>query len=512
MSVRVMDESRQSGLGEQIKKAAALEATELVAIVELAAQLDGQAILPVVGAGASFDCGVRLAREIGGDLLAAYQANDQYKPWVEGLKDTDLGEITEAIHEKAGPIRVVEEMGIPEEELWRPAAKMGEHFCVYRVLARLVKEGYLKKTFGFNYDCGAEAGLGAEGVVCGELVGGGLWLDNARVIADAETMHETEPEGAFLLVKAHGCAERYREVAGSEPEEAAEAIVVRTEQLKEWKNPGWSGDEFRGSAKKHVVVLIGFSGQDPKFGAELGDVLGEVFEKGKAKGRARVVAIDLNPSTDEIDELIEIGLGGEAAAEGQVTRLRTNKDSSATAALLVLLAELLARRLAEELDAQGVELPEELDARLASLVVSVPTMLRWAFACAGPVENGFIQLSNQMMLKSGYVPVGHNPSLSVKVVVARARLRERLGMSAAENSVEALANDGFLVPSVRGRAYLPVGFDHDELVKGCPRGDELAKLREALAHPEDLDCILVSGDGSTLRGVSLKTGEPVDHD
>ena len=503
MSVRVMEEARQQSLGEHIAETAGLEAGELKAIAALARQLNAPAILPVLGAGASYDCGVRVASEIGEDLLADYLTNGDYATHDTKLTKNDLAEITEAIFTKAGAERVVGDLGFPDPEQWRASEAIGDHFCVYSVLARMVREGFVKKSFGFNYVCGAEAGLETEGFLYEAAIEGKLWPDNARVVADAVSLQEVKGEG-FLLVKAHGCAVRYRELAGQDAVKAAEGIIVRRAQLEDWKNPGWSRNSFRSSAENHVLLLIGFSGQDPKFAKELSEVLAEVYKESEANGEPRVVAIDLDPQTKPIEALVATGLDGKEAGEGKVTRVKT-AGSSATAAMLVLLAELLGRYLEPELGAASLTLPAELEPRLTTLVISAPTMLRWSFLAQSPVEGGYMQRTN-LMAQHGYVPLISHDEKVVGLIAARERLRERLGRSGPESASEALAGNGFVVDASQGVAYMPVGIDQESLEETCRQGDELEKIRRNLDHP-NLDCILVSGDGSELRGVSLQTGE-----
>jgi SIR2-like domain len=506
MSVHVMKESRQLSLAEHLSRTSGLDSGALEAITALARWLPVPAILPVVGAGASWDCGVRVADEIGEDLLADYLANAEYEPHDTALTKHDLGEIAEKIFEKRGPERVVEDLGFPEESQWRPAAKMGDHFCVYCVLARMAREEFLEEAFGFNYDCGAEAGLEAEGFLYGEAVEGQLWGDYARVVADEAAMVEMKSQG-YLLVKAHGCAVRYRELAAGDPRAAAEGIVVRRRQLEDWKKPGWSLNAFRASAEKKALMLIGFSGQDPKFSAELDDILTTVYKANPDNGLPRVVAIDLDPSAEAIQELIKTGLDGKEAGAGVATHVCTD-GSTATGAMLVLLAELIANRLETEAKNQGFEFPKELDQRLASLIVTTPTMLRWAFLADEPSEFSFIQLAN-LMATRGYVPLTKHATQSVKLMAARAAVRAQLGHSKPESSPEAVAGHGFIVDAPQGVAYMPVGIEQQKLAATCRQGNELEMIRRTLEHPSHLDCILVSGDGSELRGVNLATGEEV---
>jgi hypothetical protein len=507
-----MQPERQETLAAHITAIAKLEPAELEAIGRLATQLRPERLLPVLGAGASFDCGMRLAWEIATDLHAAYLANPDYFPHDQKLAKEDLAGISEAIYLRAKQqSRVVGELGLPDPELWRAAEEMGGHFCVYCILARMVREKLLEQAFSFNYDCGAEAGLGAEGFVLGEVSAGRQWRDRARIVADAATHTKTTKDSSsFTIYKANGCAVRFREMAETNEEEAAGEIVVRSAQINSWKESGWSLSTFQNAVEQHVLVLIGFSGQDPKFSVELREVLDRVYAKAPSNGTPRVVAIDQAANPTPIEALIDSGLGGHTPDPDVVTRICTG-ESTATAALLVLMVELLGIELEEELARAGVALPAELEPRVASLAVSAPAMRRWSYLASPPEEEGLIQRAN-LLSEEGYVPLTHHPELSARLIGARQRLRARLGREALESPDEALADHGFLLDAARGIAYMPVGLEQEELTRSLRPGPELEKLKAAVAdkHPSRLDCVLVSGDGSALRGVNLATGSGVD--
>lgn len=507
-----MQPERQQTLAAHIAAVAKLEAKEVEAIRRLAAQLQPERLLPVVGAGASFDCGMRLAGEIATDLHAAYLANADYSPHNHTLSPEDLAGISEAIYLRAKKqSRVVGELGLPDPQLWRAAAEMGGHFCGYCVVARMVREELLEQAFSFNYDCGAEAALGAEGFVLGEVSAGRHWRDRARVVADAATHTKTTKDSSsFTIYKANGCAVRFREMAETNEEEAAGEIVVRSAQINSWKESAWSLSTFQSAVEQHVVVLVGFSGQDPKFSVELREVFDRVYSKAPSQGRPRLVAIDQASTPTDIEALIDSGLGGEAPAADVVTRICTG-ESTATAALLVLMVELLAIELEVQLAKAAILLPAELETRLASLAVSAPTMCRWSYLVSPPEEQDLIQRAN-VVAEEGYVPLTHHPELSARLIGARQRLRARLGREAPESPDEALADHGFLLDAARGVAYMPVGLEQEGLRRSLRPGPELEKLKVAVAgkHPSRLDCVLVSGDGSALRGVNLATGSEVD--
>ena len=100
----------------------------LAQLAQLARQLEGQRVLPVVGAGGSFDCGMRLARQLGQDLHGEYYADSRYAPHVPSL-DPTLPEVTQAIHDVAGQTAVVEGLGLPDPALWPSAYDVDDHFC-----------------------------------------------------------------------------------------------------------------------------------------------------------------------------------------------------------------------------------------------------------------------------------------------------------------------------------------------------------------------------------------------
>lgn len=483
MTIRVMEEARQLTLAQHVRAAGKLEAAELERIVRLASQLRGKNLLPVVGAGASYDCGVRVASEIGEDLLAAYLANPTYAQHDTSLDREALADIAEAIWAKSDQSTVVRELGIPDPDLWLPSPALAGHFCVYCVLARMVREGHLAEAFGFNYDCGAEAGLSAEGFAYGEIAAGERWRDRAWVVADNATNSSTTKDPrSFTLFKANGCAVRYRELAEIDEKAAADGIVIRRAQLDDWKSSGWSLDNFRARARDHVMMLIWFSAQDSKFSSELRDVLSDVYDGSPPDGHPRVIAVDLAPESTPIEGLIKAGLGEAGAADGVVTKICTG-DSTATAAMLVLLAEMLAIELEEPLREQGARLPTELDARLATLAIVTPTMLRWAYLARAPGDRELIQRANQIAA-GGYVPLSDDPELSARLIAARANLRQRLGRADHESSEETLDEHGFVADAAAGFAFMPVGIEQAELAATCRPGEGNLPSRGGVGEDE----------------------------
>jgi hypothetical protein len=498
MTVTTMDRSQVKALSHHLEKAKGLEAKRLGDLRTLASQLADCEVLPILGAGASFDCGMRLAKEIGKDLYDAYTEDPTFNH-VEGL-EPDLAEVAQAIWaERSDQKEVVRAVELHHPSKWPDADGMGDHFCAYRVLARLIREGFAKEGIGFNYDCGAEAGFDGEGFLLNPRTEPGRkWQDHVSVIPDEVTNAQVTPRGDFTLFKAHGCAARYREVATTEEERAAESIVIRTGQLTNWRKDLWMRDVLRSRAGNHVLLLVGFSGQDPVIQQEMESVLRNVYKAVQPNGQPRIVVVDYKPDTATLRSLVKVGLGEQPAALGTVSSVGT-KEATTTSALLVLMVESIAHRL----EGEGQTVPKGIDARLASLAISAPIMLRWSYILHPGSPSGLMQRSNlQQFGDSGYVPLTAFPDTTAKVIGSREALRARLKRTGPESIEEALENDGFVVNG--GAAYLPVGLDMDRLKEACASGEVLEEVRLKLSHP-DLECVLVPTD-SADAGVSLGTG------
>jgi hypothetical protein len=503
MTVQTIDTSQVLSLQEHLAKAVGLDEEEVRHIRALAAQLAGRSVLPVLGAGASYDCGMRLATQIGVDLYNDYLADASFAPHVSGLSP-NLGEVADAIFAGAGQPAVVRAVGLHDPALWPGTDDVGEHFCAYRVLARLAREELAGEAITFNYDCGHEAGLKAEGFLRSartEL--GKEWLDHATVVADAATHVQLQRPGAFTLFKAHGCAERYRELATADEAAAADTIIIRRLQLTTWRNDAWIRDTFCDRARNHVLVLIGFSGQDPVIYGEMASVLNDVHISASPDGLPRVVVVDHEPDTATLRTLIRSGLGGQDATVGAVSQIGTS-SATTTSVMLVLLAEALALKLGHS----GVTVPDDMEPRLAALTLSGPVMLRWSYLLRKPADNQYVQRINlQQAAEHGYVPLTLDPQTTARALQTRSEVRQALGLSEPETTREALEAHGFLVGG--GCAFLPVGLEHEELVSSCRPGGPIDHARRSLRHPTHLDCILVSDGAGGRRGVNIDTGKEV---
>src|SRR4051794_35495132 len=92
LPIQPRDLSQRKSQREHLALAAALPAEVVENIRALAAQLHDKPVLPVIGAGASYDCGVRLASRIGHDLYVEYTTDPSFAPRAECVED-NLGNV-----------------------------------------------------------------------------------------------------------------------------------------------------------------------------------------------------------------------------------------------------------------------------------------------------------------------------------------------------------------------------------------------------------------------------------
>lgn len=506
MAVRIMDEAQIMSLESHLDLALGLEPNEVEAIRALAAQLKGLPILPILGAGASHDCGMRVAGAIAADLHAECCVDDGLRSRLDGVAERDLGGIAEAIYAHHGDSHqaVLEAIGMPDPNKWAGTPEVDPHFCALRLLARAVREHEgLRQAFSFNYDCCKEAALLSEGFsLSRETTVGLVWPDHADVFCSKEMYGALVVRRGFELVKAHGCAEHYREAyEKNECEEVAEAIVIRTEQIETWKERLWARRGLDDRVQRNVLLLIGFSGQDPTTATELKEVLEDICSSSSDSSPPRLVVIDDNPDTDALRELIEFGAGPGGSDDGVVTKVCT-ANSSTTAVLMVLLAEMIALELEPAMTELGFTLSPNLDTRMGLLTLTGPAMARWSFLL-GRTDEAYMQRINAEMEERDYVPLGYEPKIAVQAFKIREEMRAGMGLTGPEQAGELAESDGFIHHN--GCAYLPVGIQLNQ-VKEAHRSGALKQAREVLPWPEGVESILVCEEGGVRKGFSIAKG------
>lgn len=495
-----------------IAKAAALSESEVNDLRSLAVQLRGEQVLPVLGAGASHDCGMRLAGEIAAELHAECREDGSMSVAIEGVGERELGDIAEVIYKarEEDQQAVLEAVGLPEPDRWPAADELDPHFCALRLLARAIREQrYLQESFSFNYDCCGEAALRAEGFLPeAGTFRGARWRDHADIFCSQVQYQRSAGHDGFELIKAHGCAEHYREAWSREPTQpVAEQIVIRTAQVESWEGRPWAARAFLDRVQSSIVLLIGFSGQDKATAETLKEIFEEVYSANPGSGRPRLVVIDHEPDTEALQKLIASGVGPGGAAEGAVTKIST-KSSSTTAVLMALVAEMIALELEQSLEAIGYALPADHVERLALLTLVGPPMARWSFLLNNRLDHGFIQhVNTAMSTVLSYVPLGHDEVTTARALKVRSDLRERFGLIGPERPESRDEMDGFLIDD-GARAYMPVGLDLEQLLVAHTRG-ALDQAKDVLPWPRGLSPVLVCDEAGTLRGVSIETGREV---
>jgi hypothetical protein len=489
---------------EHLADAARVDAATLDDIQSLAAQLRAEDVVPILGAGASYDCGVRLANDIGEDLRNEYLADPSFDPHQPVA--SNLGKVAEAIAQVKGDLAAVEAIGLDRPDLWPAVSGVSEHYCAYRPLSRLAREGEFGQALGFNYDCNTEAGLLSEGFrrAGGHTSTGHHWQDYLHVVTDAQSSVDTGRRGLDYF-KAHGCAATFREKLPYEGEAAARRIVLQEKDLTTWQDRAWAEAAFRNLATNHILLLIGFSGSDPTVTGALIETLTQVYEAEPPPGVPRVIVVDHSPHTLELNRLVNLGLGGGTPAPGLITRIDTSV-CSVTCVLTLLLAETLALTLNGALAASGLALTNH-DARLAELIISLPLMLRWTYLLTAGQSSDFLQRAMlEQSAVNGYVPLSNDLATTVRLLGARRQLRQQLGHPVAETLVDASRHDGFVMGS--GVVYLPVDADHDQLRGICGPGGRMNAIRGDLNLPS-LDAALVATRGPMTHGVHVRTGADV---
>jgi SIR2-like domain len=507
-------------LPKRLQEAVDLPPETWEAAEKLAAQLEDKAILPLVGAGASCDCGQPVARVVSEDMFSQFEdlvANVGVEMPVDVEEEKeDLGLVADALYLHGGQSAAVGALSLVDKTKWPAEGKIEDHFCGYRVLARLIREGVFSEAISLNYDCGFERGLTDEGFRSDPTTFRGTkWLDHATVITSAKDHASADRRGEMVLAKAHGCAATYRRemaavLAGTTPpeklreaqEKLREEVIVRREQLMDWRSDFWARDLFADRVRSHVVLLLGVSGQDPVIHIALTRILQEIYENQADGGQGpRVIAIDKRPRTVALESLVHQGCGCKDPPSDMVVQVEVPEKSSMTSVIIILAVEMLARRLA----AQGVTLPSDRAERVLTTMVDLPASLRWSYRLERR-NYGFEyaqRINLEMSGGKGYVPVGTMSDRATRALKTRALLVGTLNL--LPQAVEGIDSTGFLLDTRRGKGFLPLGITKDEL-EAVPRIDLGAAAKE-LRVPDEVDPLLVVRHGDQLLFRSAKTGK-----
>jgi hypothetical protein len=286
-------------------------------IAQLAEDLDGRSVLPVIGAGASAGCGVPLAAQLSAQLYERIRRKDIHlrdRPIALNRERYNLGRIADAVCLEHEADQLLRWVGLDDDGQWPDADSVPWHECSYQPLARMAREGMVEEAVNFNYDCHHEFGLSQEGFSLSRphSLRGRLWPTLFTVVSDAESNAALTRRGEFLLAKVHGAADKWRrDRKSASPDEYAEfasRIIIRWRQLLDWRTDHWARDLFADRARRHILLLVGFGAEDPVTHAALTQIMEEVHQK-QSPTIPRVRVIDLEPRKLPLKMLIKAGYG-----------------------------------------------------------------------------------------------------------------------------------------------------------------------------------------------------------
>ncbi|HEY6732062.1 MAG TPA: SIR2 family protein [Solirubrobacterales bacterium] len=508
--------SETKGMVKRLEEAADLPEPFWERAGRLACQLDDSPVIPLVGAGTSIDCGHAKASEVSKVMCGDYESRHGPRlPSDLKGKSEDMGVVADALFTAGGQESVIEALGLRDPVVWPDQAKLSDHFCAYRVLARLAREDFFSEAISLNYDCAFERGLDDEGFLFAPRTGPrGAWLNRATVVPDGPAHVKLEKRGELVLTKAHGCAATFRRDMDKNPdrkrkEMIEEAIIVRRGQLLDWRTDFWARDLFADRTRRHVILMLGISGQDPVIHIAMTRVLQEVYRQlGPIEtcDEPRVVVIDRDPDTVALQALIHQGAGCSQLGPDVVTSLKVPEDSSMTAVMIALATQMLALRLKKE---GGTLVPNDRVYRLVSLMAAAPASLRWAFRLERRSRG--LEFHQRTMLEEvgakGYVPLAVGAGRAAESLRVRDQIRNFLELP-NETVAEAVDNHGFIASWKRGCAFLPLGVTAVEL-DAMPSA-AIQQVALDLPKPKDLEHVLVAADGSHLIGRSVQTGSRIN--
>jgi SIR2-like domain len=496
-------------ISDRLFEAASLPPATWQELRELARQLNGLSILPLLGAGASYDCGQPLASVVAEDMYGQFGSVGQ--PSDLKRSRADLGVVADAFYLRGEQKEAVDALSLSDTSKWPASREFRDHFCGYRVLARLAREGIISEAISLNYDCGFERALEDEGFGFDPFSFlGREWLDHATVVSGGADHVVPRRRGELVLTKAHGCAATYRRNIKSattpDLEKAVrEEVIVRRSQLMDWRGDFWARDLFADRARTHVILLMGISGQDPVIHIALTRALEEAFKRLPQSEVPRVVAIDVNPDTVSLKSLLHQGCGRRSAPPGMIDRIEVPAGKSLSSVVIALGVEMIALRLAR----QGIGLASDRPSRVISAMITTPAALRWSYRLERRTSGSdlYQRAKVRMSKERAYVPIESNPRRVREALHVRRMLGIRLGFGLYESVAQAVDGRGFVVAPRRGRAYLPLGITVEELFAARP--SELRDAARELEAPHGLDPVLVVRNGAELRGRSVYQGEAV---
>jgi hypothetical protein len=157
----------------------------------------------------------------------------------------------------------------------------------HQVIARLAREGFCTTTITTNYDRLLEgafrlAGFGGDFYIDGleeaRRVDGfnnrrfesfspeTYFNDFACIASPREFFTEGKAHRTAVVMKIHGCSQRYRMIPHTEPQALSSylrSMVFTYREIQNWREDSWAADYLRSLLRTRTVVFCGYSLQDP---------------------------------------------------------------------------------------------------------------------------------------------------------------------------------------------------------------------------------------------------------
>lgn len=164
----------------------------------------------------------------------------------------------------------------------------------HQVIARLAREGFCTTTLTTNYDLLLEGAFRQAGFTYANserFVPESYFQDFACIASPSEFFTEGKAHRTAVLVKIHGCAERYRRIPAAKAEALRaylRSMVFTYREIQNWREDSWAADYLRTLLRTQTVVFCGYSVQDPVIHDTFRTVYEEMVREGAGAGASAV--------------------------------------------------------------------------------------------------------------------------------------------------------------------------------------------------------------------------------
>lgn len=143
----------------------------------------------------------------------------------------------------------------------------------HHIIARLAREGFCSTTITANFDLLLEGAFRLSGFAMRfpdgsttETLSPPTYIDDfARIGSPSEFFVLGTGHRSAVLVKMHGCAQRYKQLRNDDAALAAylPSMVFTYREIQNWRQDSWAADYLRTLMRTRTVVFCGYSLQDP---------------------------------------------------------------------------------------------------------------------------------------------------------------------------------------------------------------------------------------------------------